>query len=319
MSELALFHFIRPGLLWLLVPVIGLSWLIFHRQDELQVWRRVISPGLLDHLLIRDGTETSRLRPVYVLLAAWIIGVIAISGPTWQKEPSPFTEDLTALFIVLEVTPEMLAQDIQPSRLQRSVQKIEELLNLRPGTKTGLIAYAGSAHLVMPLTSDASIIVEFAGQLDPSVMPEPGDEPAKALQLAQSRLAQAKLPGSIVLISDGVDPLQLTDVADSSEFDVHILAMAAGPEVIPPPDSPPAPALNQDSMKASAKILGGSLVLPTPDDADVRQLNSRVDTSIASAPAQEGERWKDNGYWLLPILALLTLLFFRPGGAVALR
>jgi hypothetical protein len=58
------------------------------------------------------------------------------------------------------------------------------------------------------------------------------------------------------------------------------------------------------------------LILPSADDRDVKQLNAKIERSIARAPAQEGERWKDGGYLFLPFLMLLALFFFRPGGAV---
>ena len=115
------------------------------------------------------------------------------------------------------------------------------------------------------------------------------------------------------LISD------VTPCHRSSGVDIHLLAMAAGPEVVPPPGSPTAPPLDIEAMKQAARAGGGSLQQVTPDDADVRQLNSRIDNSIAAAPAQEGERWKDFGYFLLPVFALMVLVFFRRGGAVALR
>lgn len=322
MSELAQFHFLRPAWLWLLLPLALLLWTMVRRRDETRAWQNVIAPELLHHLLIKDESKRSRFHPLHMLIACWLVGVIAVAGPAWQREPSPFTEDQAALFIVMEITPGMQARDIQPSRLHRSVQKIGDLLELRPGTRTGLIAYAGSAHLVMPLTSDSSIITEYAGQLDPSVMPVEGDEPVQALQLAQDRLVRAKSPGSIVWISDGVDRGQLPELETLGEKGVtavHVLAMAAGPDVVPPADSPPAPALDRDVMQAAARALGGDLVLPTADDSDVRRLNAKIDRSLASAPAQEGDRWKDNGYLLLPLLALLVLSFFRRGAAVALQ
>ena len=72
-------------------------------------------------------------------------------------------------------------------------------------------------------------------------------------------------------------------------------------------------------MESAADALGGDLILPTADDADVRRLNTKIERSVARAPAQEGERWRDAGYWLLPLIALLSLTFFRSGGAVALQ
>ncbi len=317
---LELFHFLRPGWLWLLLPAALVTWSAWRRQDPMSGWRRVIAPGLLEHLAISKQERRRRLRPVFLLGFCFVLGIVAMAGPAWEKEPSPFTEDQAALFVILKVTPEMLAEDIQPSRLQRATQKISDLLALRPGTSTGLIAYAGSAHLVMPLTTDPDIVSFFAAELAPGVMPVPGDEPLDAVELAMSRLQDSGLPGSIVLVADSVDAsfgAGLKELKKASGPDVHILGMAAGPEVVPPPGSPPAPALDEKALQQVARAGGGSLVLVTADDADVRQLNSRIERSIAAAPPQEGERWKDMGYYLVLIFSLFFLAFFRKGGAVA--
>jgi Ca-activated chloride channel family protein len=316
-----LFHFLRPAWLLLLLPAALVIWSIVQRQDPMRSWQAVIAPGLLEHLVIREEQHRGRFRPVFLLAALWLLGILALAGPSWEKEPTPFTEDLAALFIVIKVTPDMLAADIQPSRLTRAVQKISDLLALRPGTKTGLVAYAGSAHLVVPLTSDPDIIDFFASELSPQVMPQPGDDPVLAVELAQRRLLASGLPGSIVLVADAIDSSFTTGLANSANIqgvDVHILAVAAGPDVVPPADSPPAPALDKDAMQEAARAGGGALVLVTPDDSDVRQLNKRIESSIAAAPAQDGERWKDAGYYLLPVFALLLLPFFRRGSAVRL-
>ena len=322
MIDLAPFHFLRPAWLLLLLPLALVVWSILRRHDPVNAWRKVIAPELLDHLLISDAAKQGLFRPSHILALSWVLGVFALAGPAWEKEPSPFTEDQAALLVVLKVTPEMLAEDIQPSRLRRSVQKIGDLLALRPGTKTGLIAYAGSAHLVVPLTSDSEIVRQFAKGLQPEVMPVPGDEPGKAIQLANQQLRNSGLPGSIVLFSDYIDPGQqelLSDIRKAGGAEVHVLAMAAGPEVMPPPGSPPAPALDRNAMKEAASAAGGSLVLPSADDSDVHQLNAKIERSIERAPAQQGERWKDGGYLFLPLLMLFTLSFFRPGGAVMVQ
>jgi len=314
-----MFHFLRPAWLLLLLPAALVTWSVMRRQDPMRGWKSVIAPRLLEHLAIRKEERRSRFRPVILLGVIWLLGILAAAGPSWEKEPTPFTEDQAALVIVLKVTPGMLAGDIQPSRLQRAVQKIGDLLALRPGTKTGLIAYAGSAHLVMPLTADPDIIRFFASELAPDVMPVPGDDPVQAVELAQRRLLESGLPGSIVLVADSVDPVftaGLAEVAQGKGVDVHILAVAAGPEVVPPPGSPPAPALDENAMQQAAKAGGGALVLVTADDSDVRRLSARIEHSIAAAPTQEGERWKDQGYLIMWLFAVLALGFFRPGGAV---
>ncbi len=317
--SLEMFHFLRPAWLWLLLPAALVIASILRRQDPLRSWKAVIAPGLLEHLTISQQERRSRFRPTFLVAALWLIGIVAVAGPSWKKEPTPFTEDQAALFVVLKVTPDMLAEDIQPSRLIRAQQKISDLLALRPGTRTGLIAYAGSAHLVMPLTADPDIIDFFASELQPDVMPVPGDEPLQAVALARQRLLDSGLPGSVVLIADGLDGTYVSGLADGqvpAGADIHILAMAAGPEVVPPPGSPAAPALDEDSMRRAAKAGDGILVLATPDNADVQKLSRGIESSIAAAPAQEGERWKDEGWGGVLLLGLLSLGLFRRGGAV---
>jgi Ca-activated chloride channel family protein len=322
LASLEQFHFLRPLWLLLLIPAGFLMWSVYRRSDSLRAWRRVIAPHLLDHLLLREDGKQGRWRPVYMLGIGWLAGILALAGPSWQMQPSPFSEDQAAMFIVIKVTPEMLARDIQPSRLQRSVLKIHDLLDLKKDVRTGLIAYAGSAHLVMPLTSDAGVINNFATVLEPGIMPKEGDEPAEAITLANERLKKAAVPGSIVLITDAIDTSQiaaLNKIREQGGSDVHILAVAAGPEVIPPPGSPPAPALDIDTLREAANALGGSVSTVTADKSDVESLSARIERSISNAPANEGQQWKDAGYYLLCLLALIFLFFFRQGGAVAVE
>jgi Ca-activated chloride channel family protein len=108
----------------------------------------------------------------------------------------------------------------------------------------------------------------------------------------------------------------LQQQSDAGGAPVHILAMAAGPEVIPPPDSPPAPALDQKAMDRAAAAAGGDLILPTVDERDVEALSRLIERSLSRADAEEGEHWLDAGYYLVPLLALLVLLGFRRGWVV---
>jgi len=322
LASLGQFHFLRPAWLLLLIPAGFLMWSVYQRSDSLRAWKKVIAPHLLQHLLLHEDSEGGRWRPVYMLGIGWLAGILALAGPSWQMQASPFSEDLAAMFIVIKVTPDMLARDIQPSRLQRSVLKIRDLLDSKNDVRTGLIAYAGSAHLVMPLTSDSGIINNFAEALEPAIMPQDGDEPAEAIALANQRLKKAAVPGSIVLITDRIDTSQLSalrEIRQQGGADVHILAMAAGAEVIPPPGSYPAPALDMDALRTAARAVGGSVTTVTADKRDVASLSARIERSISHAPATEGQQWQDAGYYLLALLALIMLSFFRRGGSVAVE
>ncbi len=322
MSWLTAFHFLRPAWLLLLLPAAWLTWLALRRADPSGGWRGLMAPQLLDALSVEAGTQRGRLRPPHLLFGALVVGSVALAGPTWERQPTPFAQDQAAVFLVVKVTPSMLAQDIQPSRLERGVQKIGDFLQLKAGQRAGLIAYAGTAHLAMPLTSDPDVILDFASALTPDAMPEAGADVVAAVRLANQRLQRAAVPGSIVLLADDVDPDQvdaLRQLHADGGAPVHILALAGGADVVPPPGSPPAPPLDEDRMREAAHAGGGDLVVVTPDDSDVRSLAAGVARGIRDAPAGKGEAWRDMGWWLLPLLAILLLPFFRHGGAVVVE
>lgn len=318
LTTLSNFHFLRPWLLTLFLPAALLLWYAWKSQNAKAGMQSLIAPHLLDHLLV-GRSKQNKIRPMYLLAAFWLIAITALAGPAWKKEPSPFTEDTAGLVIALKVTPSMLAHDIQPSRLERATQKIHDLLTLRPGAKTALIAYGGSAHLTMPLTVDPNIIDMFSQALTPEIMPEPGDAAAEAIKLAAFLLAKAKIPGSILLIADQIAGDQAGEMQSfhkKSSLPVHIYAIAADKGVTVPPGSPPAPALNMDDMKKAAAAMDASLTIVSPDDRDVQKLSRRIKTSLSAAQQNQGERWQDAGYWLLPLLLVLALFFFRRGWIV---
>jgi Ca-activated chloride channel family protein len=294
------FHFLRPWWLLVLLPAALVGWRLWAASDPCRSWRGAIAPHLLPHLLV-GREKRSRFSPVVLLIASWIAAVLALAGPAWQREPVPFADDTAVLAIVLKVTPSMQTQDVEPTRLVRSVQKVHDLLALRPGAKTALVAYSGSAHGVMPPTTDAGILDSFAGELDPKVMPVEGDAAGEALRLADEIVSKSGQRGWVLWVGDGVAADQLgalTEHRDKDRAPVSILAVVSdGPEF--------------DSLKGAARALGADFVRVTPDDADVRRLAGNTRFSMAADGT--GERWRDAGYWLVPVLAVLDLLWFRPG------
>lgn len=308
------FHFLRPWWLAALIPAAALTVFIWNRQSGRRAWAALIAPQLLKHLVVGADVR-SRIRPVSVLGIVWCMGIVALAGPTWRLEESPFTEDEAALVIVLRVHPTMLARDIQPTRLERAAQKIGDLLQLRPGAKTALIAYSGSAHLVLPLTNDGRIIEQFASELTPDIMPSEGDAAAEALQLAADILSEADVPGSILMITDSPPASDRTETG--IPYPVHLLAVAAPADVPVPADSPPAPPLDQRGFAQAAARLGGTATVITPDQTDITRLARLAETQFRSVAAEDGgQRWRDSGYWLVPLLAGCCLLWSRRGWTV---
>jgi Ca-activated chloride channel homolog len=297
------FHFLRPWLLLALLPAALLWWALHRHADARQVWRGIVAPHLLPHLL--SGEERrARFGPLELIAIGWLLGVLVTAGPSWRQMPSPFAEDTAALAIVVKVTPSMLTEDVQPSRLACAVEKIHDLLVQRAGAKTSLVAYAGTAHVVMPATTDAGIIETFAQALDPKIMPAEGDVAAKALRLAEQTLRDAG-SGSILWITDSIAPEEVASLAawrKTSRTPVRLF--------------PPLPAgAELDAVERAGRAVDATAVQLAADHADVRTL-ARAAKFSAVTIAGSGSRWEDGGYWFTPVLALLLLPFFRRGWLV---
>jgi Ca-activated chloride channel homolog len=298
-------HFLRPWWLIALLPAAFLIWRLARTQSADWVWRGIVADHLLPYLFLKRKPQR-RIGPLVLLATVWALVVVALAGPAWKREPAPFADDTAALVIVVKVTPSMKTEDVQPDRLTRSVQKIHDLLALRSGARSALIAYAGTSHLVVPLTRDAGIVHTFAAALDPKIMPNDGDAAAEALALADEVLAKSGQSGSIIWITDGIAPEQQNAL---SEFRKHSLA----------PVRVLAPLLRGPELDLLGKVAGtiGARVLPiTPDDGDIRDL-ARAAKFVSAAVSGQGDHWQDAGYWLIPLIALLSTLWFRPGWMVS--
>jgi Ca-activated chloride channel family protein len=300
------FHFLRPYWLLTLVPV-GMIWLAMRRNDmPSRQFREFIAPHLLQHLLHSPSEGRQFLRPARVLLMLWLLIITALAGPSWQVQPSPFAEQKAGLMILLKLSPSMNTEDLHPSRLERARHKMHDLFGLRSDGPTGLIAYSGSAHLVMPLTPDTRIIEQMAGALEPEIMPTEGDVLADALALAAEQFSRRKATGSILVIADSVDPLQiqaLSDFRKSAGFPVQILAAVGSREL-----------MVQNGIEAGAGALGARVHEMTVDDRDVNRLAQGAESDVSQAAADmEQMQWKDSGYLLVPLIFLGTLLWARRG------
>jgi Ca-activated chloride channel family protein len=297
------FHFIRPWWLLALLPAFVLWWQMLKQGDPHREWKKWVDPALLDALLVQ-GIEKRRIRPVHVLGIFLLLAIVAVAGPTWQREPSPFAEDEAALVIVLKVADSMEEDDIAPSRLKRATQKISDLLAARPGAGNGLIAYAGSAHLVMPLTKDAAVINVFAADLTPDLMPSQGDNAVDALKLAEKQLAKSHQPGAVLFITDELGEDAIAAIADyRKKGGVPVHVWAATTDI-------------SSALEQAAKAGGGTFTSVSPDASDVERLVRNIQQTATSAVSGEGERWQDKGYWFLPFLMIIGISWFRRGWVV---
>lgn len=315
MTHLDHFHFLRPTWLLLIPVVVWIWWLVRARRDPLRSWRAWMDHKLLDALTVDGGLPPSS-QPVGMttgllkafgrfrgtaLLFAWLTAVVGISGPTWRLEPSPFADDPVPVMLVLKAGESMELADLAPSRMERARLKIADFAAEREGQPLGLIAYSGSAHLVLPPTRDTSVVAAMATEISPLVMPRAGDDPISALRLAARTLGESG--GSIVVLADALPPgddLAWRKFRDEFALPIHFLAVAR-------PDTP-----QWDSFHDPVAALRASMTTLTPDATDVRSLVRRTAKApVTVGEAAEGTRWEEAGWWLVPVSALMCLLTFR--------
>ncbi|MBQ0711424.1 MAG: VWA domain-containing protein [Porticoccus sp.] len=329
LATLSEFHFLRPLWLLALLPAFVASGWLYYHQKHSGSWEHVISADLLPLLLDHIPVKQRRALPLLALIG-WLLGSLAMAGPTWEQTPLPVHKQESALVVLFDLSPSMLVQDIKPNRLTRARLKLIDLLQQRQEGTTALVAYAGEAFIVSPLTDDADTLVALVPALDPNIMPSRGSNVEAAVEQSIELMFNAGVTqGDLLLITDGV-PLSARDtlsetIRNMGDFRLSILGVGTK-------DGAPIPLGSQGFAKNS----NGSIVIPRLDTASLKELTHRHggrynnltadDTDIKrlsegfsvepGAPGKQLERtfdtWKDQGYWaVLPLLFILLLAFRR--------
>lgn len=327
--DLTAFHFLRPQWLWILIVAILLPVVWYRRNNVRARWRNIISPMLLEHLIVGDSGRR-RVQPIHTLAALIAIGAIAVAGPTWQQERPPFNQDKAPLVIVLELAQSMNATDVAPTRLERAKQKVLDLASARKGARTGLVVFASTAHLVVPPTEDPAMLELYLPALTPSLMPGDGKNANAGLDIAEKLLAKDPVAGTIVFISDGFDSNHSDAFIQQAKQSHHQLLWLAvgtedggailGPNGMVTMDANGLPLMgtfDADGIRRVAHAAGIPLASVRADDDDVAWVQRRAQTWLAEVDeSKRAPRWKESGYWLvLPLLAL-ALWSFRKGWTV---
>lgn len=296
------FHFLRPEYLFLLLPSALFVWWLFKQQDDESKWKKIVDPKLLKYLLVQPEGKHFKIAVPWHLAVVLFLLVLAVSGPSWKLKESPFTQDDTNIVFLLSVKESMLTTDIMPTRLSRATIKIEDLLQSRKDTRSSLIAYSGTAHLVLPLTSDHSIVKTFAQALDPSIMPLKGDNVQDALLLAQKQLNSAA--ATIIILTDAISP-SLVQVAEKQGFknDMNVILW----QIVSSELS------NVSDFNSAASLLDATTVPYAADNSDVKAVSEQIEKNFKNAQQDDSSRYEDGGYVLIPLLFLLLLLWARQG------
>jgi Ca-activated chloride channel family protein len=328
LSALQSFHFLRPAWLLALPPLLGLTAWLARRHRREGGWNGVIDSALLERLRLAPGGRGQSPWPWLAL--AWTIAVLALAGPSWQRERSPAYRAPGAWVLVLDLSPSMAAEDLAPDRATRARYAIDDLLSAARDARVALIVFSDEAYTVTPLTDDVATVRALLPPLAPGIMPSAGDHLAPALTQAGKLIASAGTrDAQVVVLSDGFDDPSAAFVAaqklrgQGATLSVVGIGTAAG---APVPNGggfakgaggrAQLARLDADRLRRLATAGGGRYVEVSALPSLIAGLQAEH-ASLARAQAAdkhvEVAAWRDAGAWLLPAVLVVAALLARRG------
>jgi Ca-activated chloride channel homolog len=329
------FHFLRP--FWLLLAPVGawLIWQLLRGRADGGGWRAVVAPSLRPYVLAEPEVLRDSRLALLAALAAWVLGIVALAGPAWERLPVPAFRSEEALVVALDLSRSMDAGDLEPSRLGRAKLKLLDLLERRAAGQTALVVFSTHAFTVTPLTTDTRTISSLVTSVDTNIMPTQGGSIAAGLEKAAMLLEQTGLSrGDVLLITDSeVEEADLDLAGELAGDGYRVSVLAVGTEQgAPIPRSEGGfvsdaggqvviPQLDASSLQRLAAAGGGRYAALAPNDRDLDTLfpttlplDVALDSSIDGAGEQyQADVWLDRGLLLVVALLPLLALSFRRG------
>lgn len=321
-------HWLRPFWL-LLLPLLGwLLWQLWHRERRSGRWQLLLPPAF-QAVLLSGGRARSNRLPWIALGLAWLLGLLALLGPSWQRVEQASQKRADPLVVLLELTPAMLAEDTPPSRLEQARRKLLDLLQARDDAQTAIIVYAGSAHTLVPLSDDLATARNLLEAVKPSIMPEPGRRADLAVDKAVDLLEQgAQGRGRLLLIGSELSPEERDGIRQALGSRGERLAIlgigtaegapirgADGSFLKGADGAILVPRMNGASLRRFAENLGGQYRKLRLDDEDLASLGllDGPQTLREGAEPTLLQAWADQGHWFLLPLLLIAACAGRRG------
>ncbi|URQ97803.1 VWA domain-containing protein [Pseudoalteromonas sp. SCSIO 43095] len=323
------FEFIRPAILWLLLPASGLFFiaLLKHKKNQ-------SAPLIAPHLapFVMSESNNKARQPLWLVALFCNLAIIFSAGPSFEEKQVPVFQSKSARVIVMDMSYSMYSTDIAPNRLMQSRFKALDMVELFKEGDTALVAYAGTAYTISPLTNDAKTLANLIPSLSPEIMPDKGSNVLAGLDMAQELLSQAGyLDGDIILITDGIEQQQQSDVSrftNSSQYRLNIYGVgtAQGAPIKLPEGGflkdnygqIVVPTLNASLLEGLAKNSGGHFADYQPSNSDIAVFSPQANSEVLKSEKPNLALWRiDAGIYGLLILLPLALYLFRRSALVS--
>jgi Ca-activated chloride channel family protein len=319
-----MFRFADPTYLYLLavIPVLAIIRFLTYRNQKKRL-RKFGDPKLLRSLM----PDVSRFRPAvkfWILQGALALLVVMLARPQFGTKISNEQRTGIETIIAMDISNSMLAEDITPSRLDRSKMMVENLVDHFTNDKIGLLVFAGDAFVQLPITSDYVSAKMFLSSIDPSMMATQGTDIARAIDMASHSFTQEEGIGkAIIVITDGEDheggALEAAEAAKKAGMRVYVLGVGSTQGApIPIPGTGDymkdntgntvMSALNEDMCRQVAQAGGGAYIHVENNSAAQDQLDNELSKLAKKETTSTVYSEFDEQFQAVAILALLLLI-----------
>jgi tetratricopeptide (TPR) repeat protein len=264
-------RFAHPEYLWalLVVPVLGIGFYFLHRWKKWLLRRFIADP--LVPTLTPDASTAKRVVKHTILLLALASLILAAANPLVGTRLEEVKREGIDLFVALDVSLSMKAEDIRPSRLDKAKRDVSDLLRKLHGDRVGLVIFAGDAYVQFPLTADYSAADLFINAVDVDAVPVAGTMIGNAIELGLKSFRQ-DLPTqkAIVVVSDGENTEgDITSAVEKARKEgVRIFTIGMGT-----PEGTPIPIYNTGGERTDYKHdRAGNIVLSRLDETILQQI-----------------------------------------------
>ena len=203
--ETDILRFENPQYLyWLLIIPVLIAVYVLIRLWNKKQFERFANIKLRKYLVPMFSTARANTKfAIFILIIALLI-IGAANLQSGSKTEKVKREGID-IFLCVDISNSMHAEDIPPSRLERSKQAIYNLISKLGGDRIGIIVFAGEAYVQLPITTDYAAAKMFLSIVDTDLIPTQGTEIGEAINLAVKSLGESKSNRAIVIISDGED------------------------------------------------------------------------------------------------------------------
>ena len=200
-------------------------------------WKRKKQREFGDLALVKKlSPETSLFKHTLkfaVVILAFASLVIALANPKIGTKMETVKREGIDIVFAVDVSKSMLAEDVAPSRLEKSKQLVSQIINSLAGDRIGIVAYAGSAFPVLPITTDYSVAKMYLQSMNPGMVSSGGTSLDEAIQMATGFFDKdSKTSKLIIMISDGEDHSEGAEDAaeEAKKAGVKIITIGVGTE-----------------------------------------------------------------------------------------